>query len=211
MTSLAGERRPLLIAVALGIVALCAALIIAMSSGATQASGQATQAPGISPQLSVLKKPTSEKLAELPATIRAQITAPPANPEQIEGIGTVGSTVVTQVAGRVCTYGAAGGGSCGPIKEALAGELVSVGICGPGIAPGHAQIVGLMPDGVSSISIDRGSDGTVDESLQVTENVYEASLPTVDTTLSATGNDGAEYEEALPLAELAKANGTCQP
>jgi hypothetical protein len=210
LTSLAKEKRPLLIVCALGLAALCVALVIAVTSGGSQASGAATQPVGVPSQLSGLQKPTPEKIAALPTQIRALIAAPPANPDQIEGIGTSKGATITQVAGRVCIYGAAGGGSCGNTEEAVAGELVSVGICGPGIAAGHAQVVGLMPDGVNSVSVDQGSNGTTDSSLQVSENVYEAELPTVDTTLSAVGKNGAKFQSVLPLAELAKANGTCQ-
>jgi len=63
------------------------------------------------------------------------------------------------------------------------------------------SVIGIMPDGVSSLSIN-GGDGTI----PVASNVYEATLSAKDTVL--TSEDPAIQVE-LPLVEYASMNSAC--
>ena len=106
----------------------------------------------------------------------------------------VGSQVgVAEANGELCVfasgpdYQGAAVGDCSSLGQAEAGgAYVTV----PGMTEGATRIIGLAPDGVTSIAIDSNEDGSVDQKVPVVDNLYQADVEPVVTTISGLNESG---------------------
>lgn len=87
-------------------------------------------------------------------------------------------------------------GICGTVTEAAAGKLVLFTTCAPGVPQGRVRVLGLVPNWASEI-VDQADANSV----SVQSNVYELTLPPVDTSMRAVG-DGHSLSIPMPLGEL---------
>lgn len=217
--------------VALG---LSAALVIGMTAGSGGASTEAgpgdaqrisvgDPGPGAS-RFDILKPASASAVAALPDTVVAVLSNPPVQPEgtstpqevargTVTALGAVpkgsGSSEVdvAEVNGMFCLfavgeeYKGAAVGDCPSIAAAEAGEAYVVV---PAISPGLVRVVGLVPNDVVSIAIDSGDDGTIDQKVAVTSNVYQADVEDVPTAVSGLTRSGdTAFHVKFPLAGLA--------
>ncbi len=103
---------------------------------------------------------------------------------RVNGLGSTGSAWVVPGSGALCVYatintdpsapqaGAPSGGVCQPDDGATQGDLYVESESD--MAPGMDFVAGLVPDGVSTVTLDL-ADGT-HQSVAVTENLYMAEI-----------------------------------
>ncbi len=112
---------------------------------------------------------------------------------------------VAAIGDSICAFLAEGIGGCDDKQRVAAGQSF-------GAEPVRCKgfrVLGVVPDGVVSIAIDSGDDGTVDATLPVTSNVYLGTLQpfvTVATGFDASGHSLFSVE--LPLGYYASTQRT---
>ena len=207
----------------LGLVALLIASLTIGSGGATadrssagdsQAFPTGEPGPGIS-QFSVLEPADSFAAGEIPASVASVLAELPATSDgqgdsvvNALGVASSGSAssqvLLAEVNNSVCVlatgaeYQGAAVGSCPSITEAESGDGYVVV---QGLSKDSVRVIGIAPDGVASVSIDNGADGTVDEEATVSGNVYQADLDKAPTTVSGlTASNDVQFQTELPLA-----------
>ena len=113
-----------------------------------------------------------------------------------------GSTVAVAVVGQnVCAFDEGPGiGECANQNLALAGRAFSA----VPVGCDNYRVLGLMPDGVSDLSVTTPSGTT--GSVAVSSNIYEATLPAERTTLVS---KDPPVEVELPLDQYAAMNDAC--
>lgn len=217
MQTKAINRKLIASCLGMGLVVLLIVGLTVGSSGATadRSSETGGERDSVNSQYSVLEPADSVATGEIPASVASLLAELPATDDgQGKGVvnalgiapdGSASSQIVlAEVSDRLCVlatgeeYQGAAVGNCFSIVEAEAGKgYVAV----LGLAEGSVRFIGIAPDGVASVSIDTGSDGTVDEEATVSGNVYEADLdkaPTTVTGLTASGD--AQFQTELPLS-----------
>lgn len=83
-------------------------------------------------------------------------------------------------------------GTCGTAEELLRGAVVAVELCGPELPRGSIRIVGVVPDGVSSIRPESSSG------LAVEHNVYAAIIRGAPEAIALAGPGGTRIAR-LPV------------
>lgn len=162
----------------------------------------------------VLEEATPEQVEGLSAAAQATLAGPSSPTSPIEAMGTTTTSgshpaLVAVVGDVICALDESaegGGASCGTQEEAKSGQLVVAGLCLPGLEEGDARVFGLMPDGVASVTVH--SDGAENLVAYVTDNVYEAVVPAVSTTITASAESG-QLDVEMPLDEAAEATDPC--
>ena len=115
--------------------------------------------------------------------------------------GSDGSTVVVAAVGdeEICAFDEGSElGTCAPTTLAATGHAFSAAPAGCDAY----NVIGVMPDGVSSLTVTPGDSKVI----PVTSNVYEATLSAKKTTLTS---QNPPMEVVLPLDEYAKLNPAC--
>lgn len=176
-------------------------------------------------QLGVLKPATQAALDALPDSARITImnlrllrTVPPPKDlsegpdSEVSEIGTAeipsGDPVtVFAIDDKICFAAASGAGGCNLAEMVTNGEMFSATPAGC-----SQRILGFMPDGVDTLLVDSSADGTIDQTIPVTSNVYEAVLPAVRSVLHAPlYSDHPEIKVGLPLGYYGAGNTRCHP
>lgn len=221
MQTKASNRKLIASIFGIGLVAL---LVVSLTVGATadrssaddpQASSTPVKRDSGSSQFSVLEPADSGATSEIPARVASVLAELPATDDgQGKGVvnalgiapgGSASSQVVlAEVSDRLCAfatgdrYQGAVLGNCFSLTDAEDGKGYLAVL---GLAEGSVELIGVAPDGIASVSIDTGADGTVDEKATVSGNVYQADLgkaPTIVTGLTASGD--ARFQTTLPLS-----------
>lgn len=111
--------------------------------------------------------------------------------------------VVAEASAGVCTlatgaeHEGAALGTCSSLEEAESGGSY---VALPGMAPDAVRVIGLAPNGTSRIAVDSGEDGTTDETVPVSSNIYQVDLKPVPTVISGITESGqVAYQVKLPL------------
>jgi hypothetical protein len=68
-------------------------------------------------------------------------------------------------------------GTCLPVKKVIEGEGVSAGFREPGLSEGDPRLVGVVPDGIESVSVAPSGEQGKAEIADVTSNVYRLTFP----------------------------------
>jgi hypothetical protein len=114
---------------------------------------------------------------------------------------------VAAVGEDICAFFAEGLGVCDTGQRAVAGQSFSAEPVG---CDGY-RVLGLAPDGVTSIAIDSGADGTVDSTLPVASNVYVGTLDPVQTVATGLDETGeTRFSVGIPLDSYASMNEACE-
>lgn len=209
----------------LGVLALLAAIAfaIAMNGGGQDRAG-ATATETVEQQFQVFSQG-----AETPDTLpeKAQQWLASIQSNQSARLAEESSQSVAADNSEVSALAAVEGSEGSSVLvAALGGETIctlnetpEIGVCASKqlAEAGHAfsatpvgcdaySVIGIMPDGVSSLSINSSGGGS-DGAIPVESNVYEATLSAEDTVL--TSEDPAIQVE-LPLGEYANMNPACQ-
>lgn len=217
------NRKLIAYLVGLGVVALLIISLTAGSGGAnadrdSAADSHAFPTGGGGPETSqfgVLKPAGSFPISEVPASVVSVLAEMPATEDgQGSGVvnaigiapgGTASSQVLlAEVSHKLCVlatgeeYGGAAVGSCFSVADAETGSgFVAV----QGLSKDSVRVIGIAPDGVATVSVDTGADGSIDKEVAVSGNVYQTELdkaPTAVTGLSASGD--TRFQAELPLA-----------
>lgn len=194
------------IAFGLGCVLALAALVLALAA----ADSQATRAPSLAEQFSVVHAVPAQGDAssDLSGWLDRLETPPGGGDEEVSAVGTTelgnGDRAAVAISGqRVCVSDLdSQAGTCGNAELATEGRAFVAVPAGCG----HYEVLGLVPDGVESLAVDEGGDGTVDRVLEVGGNVYSATLLATATVISS--SDGA-VDVTLPLDWYAADNEAC--
>lgn len=204
------------------VVLLGAALLATLGSqqgSAAPTSGTAEGSADSAQGFSVVKPATEKSLASLPPRAQLGISEfSKSSSEAVSQVGTVqldstSEVTVAVLESSMCVLGGRDGlasGTCLPVKKAIEGEGVSAGFCEPGLSEGDARLLGVVPDGIESVSVTPSGEQGKAETADVTSNVYEIDVPAVDSVVS--GGDGSDsFEVRVPLATYAKGSGACEP
>jgi hypothetical protein len=189
-----------LIAAMLGLVAVVAAAVVLIAS-TSQADSPVRASETTADDFGVL---SSSDIGTVPGDLSTavsavkQMTGLPIDTVGVAELASGDSALVAATGSYVCVASAGGNASCGEESLALSGELF--GATSVGCDAYH--VVGLVPDGVSELSVE-GQDA---KTIPVNDNVYSATLAPVDTTLSS--NDGS-VSISVPLGWYAKDNSAC--
>jgi hypothetical protein len=188
------------------------ALGLLLFKGTDPASGDEGGLPPVASHFSVLGEATEEQVEAQSPAARALLSAEGSS-LPVEALGEAnyeGDHVLVAVAGgKVCAIDESsegGGAFCGEPEEAEGGQLVTAGFCLPGLAEGQSRLVGLMPDGVTSVTIASAGE---EEEVPVIDNAYVTEVPAEGTTISGVGLEEARLGIELPLEEGAEATGAC--
>jgi hypothetical protein len=197
------------------VVGLVLALGLSITVASSSADSDSASAEPASDRFSVLTD--SAEIQTVAASSEAALrfvteTALPGNsgPQPVSEIGTASmpsgkEMAVARVGQSMCVMHAADAG-CGEALDVVAGKLF-------GARPrecGSYWVFGLVPDGIQQVQIDRGNDGTIDETLPVVDNVYEGVLKAESSTAIGIDDSGARsFETGLPLDYYAETNGAC--
>jgi hypothetical protein len=132
------------------------------------------------------------------------------DPGPVSEIGVVkgsseGEITVATVGGAICAFLARGIGGCDDVQRVTAGQAFGAE---PVQCEGY-RVLGVVPDGVSSIAIDYGDDSTVDATLPVIDNVYVGVLEPVLTVATGLDESGdPRFTLELPLSYYASTQRT---
>lgn len=90
--------------------------------------------------------------------------------------------------------------TCGSLDAAYAGEILGVALCGPGLARGSVEVIGVLPDGADGLSIQL-ADSEEPVPVDVAENAYTATVHGKPVSISWTmpdyfGPDGSPGDDA---------------
>jgi hypothetical protein len=198
-------------------IVLAVALGLSILAASSSADSDAAPAALASDQFSVSNPADSAEIIRVTASSEAALrfvtgTALPGNlsPQPISEIGVASmpsgkEMAVTKIGQSMCVMHGADAG-CGETPDVVVGRLF-------GARPtecGSYWVFGLVPDGVEQVQIDRGNDGTIDETLPVVDNVYEGVLKAESSTAVGVDSSGAQlFETELPLDYYAETNGAC--
>lgn len=208
------NRRPLVLGGTVAILAVVAAVVAIFASGASSENPtSASEATLVTENFSFVHPANASEAKALPPEVQ-QVLASVGHGKAVDALGVATTpdgieTVIADMEGTVCavkTGNNGGGGTCGTREEAVYGNLLSIAFCQGDLSQGTARIFGVMPDGIQAVSLE-AADGT--RQVKVADNTYEAEVPAEDTTISATSQAGGQIRVPVPLAELAKANGSC--
>jgi hypothetical protein len=201
-------REKKLLISAVSVLALAAVVVVAMVS-----RSDATEVPSTAETFSVLETDSVSSTA-LPDEAQKWLSnlgdfgGPDAPPSEV-GVATTPAGDEVVVAGAtdsLCAYKIDGGMSnCADADLAGTGQVYTASPDFSASPDGCAgwNILGLMPDGVESLTVDAvGGEGP--STIPVTSNVYTATLPPVRTTLSS-GSISVE----IPLDQFAAGNTAC--
>lgn len=197
-----------------GVVLALGLSILVASSSADSNAAQATPAPD---QFSVSSPADPAEIQTSAASSEAALhlvteEVLPGNPgpQPVSEIGVASmpsgkEMPVAKVGQSMCVMHAADAG-CGEASDAVAGKLFGARPQGCG----SYWVFGLVPDGIEQVQIDRGNDGTIDETLVVVDNVYEGVLQAESSTAIGIDTSGARsFETGLPLDYYAETNEAC--
>jgi hypothetical protein len=108
-------------------------------------------------------------------------------------VSTADGTIVTATPGSngACVASSSDGVTCNLTVGALNGDVVLVAQCTSGAPSGGAVVMGLMPDGVDSVTVTMRGDTSAPVSTPVTANAYHVAVPGVPSDISWTGSDGS--------------------
>jgi hypothetical protein len=202
-------------------IGLLALLIVGLLVGASRAtSNNATVAPSQSSsessQFSVLEPADSVVASEVPSGVSELLTHLPSgedgeSTDEVSSLGMPPSqtpssqVVLAEVGKKLCVfasgdeYQGAVLGNCFPVAAAEAGEGYVVV---QGLPDDSARVIGVAPDAVKSVSIDVGANGSTDERVSTTGNIYQVDLdapvPVDVTGLSSTGD--IQFQTDLPIS-----------
>lgn len=195
--------KKLIVWVAVAALALLAVIVVALGANSSPATADSEGNPVRG--FSVLQPATAGDVDALPANVRGWVNATskmPFSGGPVTALGTAkttsGNVYVAAIGKSVCALTGLGGlSSCGEVPMASEGKAFAAAPDGCG----SYSVVGIMPDGVSELAVDRRADGQVDETIRVSGNVYQATFDAVPTVLSA---EKAGISVTLPLDEYAK-------
>jgi hypothetical protein len=198
------------------LIALLGAVLLNGSAASGEESLAARETASLMEHFSVLQKTAPEQTTALSPEASQMLASMNGGNGEVDATGTTTTSnsnqaVISLSEGTVCAFeesGGNGGGACGSPEEAIDGKLVSIGFCKPGVPDGSVLVFGVVPDAVNQVTI-KGTDQSPNQIAQVVGNVYEANVPEVDATITASGENGDPIEVHLPIGQLAKANGTC--
>lgn len=195
------SKRITLTAAVVGVVAIGGGVTGALaatgqlSSSSPQPVGVATAVtPGLSAHYELFRRPAAPADALPPAPSgRADYGQ---NTELARRVGDSGYYAVPGTDDSLCLLTPVGGGVCG--RSPMEPTIVTSGTC-RGETPDTFRVVGVFPDGVTSVDI-ASTDRSVDRTLTVDTNGVSADLP-VDTgplTISWSTPDG-KHSSPLPI------------
>lgn len=187
--------------------------------------------PGTS-KFGALKPATTSALEALPdgvGTVLANLPQDPAREPSAGGEhpnpigGTVGAVAslpsavgtsdigFAEVNGALCLFAAgaeyqgAAIGSCPSLEQAEEGRGFVVI---PDLSPDSVRVVGIAPDGVNRIGVDRGGDGAIDQTVPVASNLYQVDLPPTPSEIVGIAKSGQHsFQVPVPLDRLAAPGG----
>jgi len=221
-------NKRLAMALCAGVVALLIVALTAVAGGAAEFGGDKVPVESSRPltigtpgtgtaKFNVLRPATAAGARQLPVTVQTVLANPPASAAATKGtvtafgsraVGVGASQIgVAEVDGVLCVFAAgsdyqgAAVGNCLTLAEAETGEgYVAV----PDLSPNSVRIVGVVPNGVASLAVDSGEDGTVDRTVSVGSNLYQVDLAEVPTTIAGLTKSGEQaFKIQLPLDQFA--------
>ena len=153
----------------------------------------------------VLQEPEGEFTAEKEAVVVLSDSG--AAPEDITGwgegeTGAGGELTIFEYEDVICMVESPRGPKlCGATSLAERGELF---LASP-VSCDEVRVTGLVPDGIDEVELEQ--EGRAAQRVPVVSNIYEAELPTVETTVSAEGQSGVVR---LPLGPYAGESPGCR-
>jgi hypothetical protein len=200
------NRSKNLIALTFALAGVSVSLALALTVGSTEA----TPANAQPKHLSVLKPVDSEMIAALPPRAKTWLTATETTPYAGGQVSLLGSTsieggeiVVATVGNSTCALSLKEEVSaCGETERVEDGEIFAASPSGCDAY----TVIGMVPDGITELSVDRGADGKVEATLPVVSNVYQGTFESVHTVLR---NAAGGVAINLPLSSYASMNDGC--
>lgn len=222
------KRRKSVAAVVVSLVALTAVVVAVVNSSSASESDPPPTGRVVSPKgepplhlgepgeassrFGVLRPATPAAAEGLPSSVLSVLAnsgALQSDARTLNAVGTVeagqGSEVtVADTSGELCLavrnpelHGAVPG-ACSSLAKAEAGNgFVTL----PELEPGTVRVIGLVPDGIERVGVDANGDGTPDQTVPVSSNVYQLDLKPANTTLLGLSKDGSvSFKVELPLA-----------
>lgn len=212
MSNKASNRNLSIGAIALALAAV--AVILALITQSTEATSAPVESPAS--QFGVLEPADAAAMDAVSDEAKMRLAFLTNSPDlpgagEVSEVGVVdrpndGEVTVASIGENICAFLADSVGVCDTGQRAVAGQSYSAEPIG---CDGY-RVLGLAPDGVTSIAIDSGADGTIDRTLPVTSNVYAGTLESVQTL--ATGLDQAgdtRFTVGIPLDSYASMNEAC--
>lgn len=188
----------------------------ALALTATDATSAASEPRSTSPSLSVLQPATPNALAAISDEANNRLRFVMSHldlraPESVAAVGVAGSgrneTTVVAAGGVICAFLVHGIGGCDDRERVEAGQSIGA----EPIGCDAYRVLGVVPDGVTKILVDSGSDGTIDTTVPVESNVYIAVLKPAYTTAVGVGPSGqTQFTVEVPLDYYASTNGACR-
>lgn len=206
MFSLKHSTRAQLLAATFGCVLLCALLVSVLVSRSS-----ATDAQDPIDSFSVLSSSNAKGLAAMPSHVQSRVENLSRSPQLAQAPSKVGlaefsngqQVAVALIGELICAQGIESGlATCGFPSVAASGGTFSAAPVG---CDGY-EVVGLMPDGVDRLLVDRHGNGSVDNQIPVQSNVYSATLKPVSTVLMSVDR---KVRVELPLGWYAADNEAC--
>lgn len=202
------SRNGKMVTVALAVFALTA-LAVALLSG----KSDATEAPSMADNFGVLQPASPSAVQALPDGSQEwlgnlpEYGGPAEEPSEVGVADTpAGEVAVVGAEESICVYDPGESMSnCAGSGLAASGQVYTASPVFDASPNGCAdwQILGLMPDGVTSLTVD-AAGGNGPATIPVTDNVYTATLPPVPTTLSS-----GDISVEIPLDQFAAGNTAC--
>jgi len=222
LMSIAASRKKAIVLGGAMAVCLLAILLALMASGSTKATGETVvEAPpsSVAPTFEVLERRLD--VEALPDVVRSSLDTVMSRKAQESaevGVADLPRGGVATVLGNsrgVCLSTiniGEGGAGCGSAEEAVLGKIVLASVCEPGVPDGDIRLVGLAPNGVTAVGFDSAANGTVDKTVEVDSNVYEAVVEPTETVILGVRGQGGPVKVTLPLHVAGLQQGeSCAP
>ena len=207
------RRKPSPIIVLGLIVVVVIGAAVVLASGSTDEVHPASE-PAVS-TFAVLEPATAAAMEGISNEAKMRMKFMASNPRlpgpgsSVSEVGVVrrkgGDVTVAAIGGAICAFLAGGIGGCDDAQRVIAGQSF-----GAEPAPcGQFRVLGVVPDGVTSIAIDIGDDGDIDSTLPVTSNVYVGTVDPVLITAQGRDESGAtRFTLEMPLSYYASTKRT---
>lgn len=210
------EKKPVRVALfALALIAATAA-VVAISQTRGSSTAEATNIDNAfavieaveENDVSALPQPVEERLERMVAGYQVRNHDVKA---ALTGLGReenseAGSITLATIGNDVCAFLEDGLGNCAERQFATAGRAFSAAPEGCG----SYQVLGIVPDGIENVTIQRAGDGSTIANLPVGTNAYVGSLPAERLTAVGVDETGMTvFETPLPLDEYLAMNEGC--
>lgn len=213
------RRKKLRAAAVLALLVIGGVVAAVLISGSTDAT-DATVATDVSteplaPKFAVLEPATPAAMGAISEEAKMRLEYMASHPDlpdpgPVSEIGVVkgsseGEITVAAVGGAICAFLAEGIGGCDDVQRVTAGQAFGAE---PVRCEGY-RVLGVVPDGVTSVAVDYGDDGTVDVTLPVTDNVYVGVLePVLTVARGLDESDNPRFTVEFPLSYYASTQRT---